>query len=67
MKDPSGKPGLASMSSRAMSHASWPRVVVIDAGFCGLAAAYELGGQGIRTTVLECDDNVGELAGVVFP
>ena len=51
------------MSSRARSHASQPHVVVIGAGFCGLAAAYELGRQGIRITVLECDDNVGGLAG----
>ena len=51
------------MSSRAMSHASRPHVVTIGAGFCGLAAAYELGRQGIRITVLEGDDNVGGLAG----
>ena len=46
-----------------MSKDSRPHVVVIGAGFCGLAAAYELGRQGIRITVLECDDNVGGLAG----
>ena len=51
------------MSSRAMSHASRAHVVVVGAGFCGLAAAYELGKHGVCTTVLECDDNVGGLAG----
>lgn len=51
------------MSSRAMSTSFRPHVVVIGAGFCGLAAAYELGKHGIRTAVLECDDNVGGLAG----
>jgi protoporphyrinogen oxidase len=38
-------------------------VVVIGAGFCGLAAAYELGKHGIRTTVLERDRDTGGLAG----
>ena len=51
------------MNSRATSTASRPHVVVIGAGFCGLAAAYELGKRGVRTTVLECDDGVGGLAG----
>ena len=51
------------MNSRATSTASRPHVVVIGAGFCGLAAAYELGKHGIRTTVLECDGSVGGLAG----
>ena len=40
-----------------------PKVVVIGAGFCGLAAAYELGRRGIRATVLESDGAVGGLAG----
>lgn len=40
-----------------------PHVVVIGAGFCGLAAAYELGKQGIRVTVLERDAEIGGLAG----
>ena len=40
-----------------------PHVVVIGAGFCGLAAAYELGKHGIRTTVLERDAEIGGLAG----
>ena len=40
-----------------------PHVVVIGGGFCGLAAAYELGRRGIRATVLECDAEVGGLAG----
>ena len=37
--------------------------MVIGAGFCGLAAAYELGRRGIRATVLEQDSEVGGLAG----
>lgn len=40
-----------------------PRVAVIGAGFCGLAAAYELGKRGVRATVLERDRHVGGLAG----
>ena len=40
-----------------------PHVVVIGAGFCGLAAAYELGRHGIRATVLERDAGIGGLAG----
>ena len=43
--------------------ASGPKVAVIGAGFCGLAAAYELGQRGIRATVLEMDGEVGGLAG----
>ena len=46
-----------------MFNTSRPHVVVVGAGFCGLAAAYALGKHGIRTTVLEGDDNVGGLAG----
>ena len=38
-------------------------VVVIGGGFCGLAAAYELGRRGIRVTVLERDEDIGGLAG----
>jgi len=34
---------------------SRPHVVVIGGGFCGLAAAYELGKHGVRATVLERD------------
>ena len=49
---------MSSRNSLAQSH-----VVVIGAGFCGLAAAYELGKRGIDTTVLESDDSVGGLAG----
>ena len=51
------------MNNRAKSTPSRPHVVVIGAGFCGLAAAYELGKHGVRATVLECDDSVGGLAG----
>ena len=45
------------------SNAPQSNVVVIGGGFCGLAAAYELGQRGIRATVLECDDDIGGLAG----
>ena len=38
-------------------------VVIIGAGFCGLAAAWELVQRGIAVTVLEQDDEVGGLAG----
>lgn len=40
-----------------------PHVAVIGGGFCGLAAAYELGRMRIRATVLERDAEVGGLAG----
>ena len=40
-----------------------PHVAVIGGGFCGLAAAYELGKCGIRATVLERDGELGGLAG----
>lgn len=40
-----------------------PRVAVVGGGFGGLAAAYELGRQGIRAIVLEADPEVGGLAG----
>ena len=46
-----------------MAVTSKPHVVVIGAGFCGLAAAYELGKHGIQATVLESDDEIGGLAG----
>lgn len=38
-------------------------VVVIGAGFCGLAAGYELSARGIRVTVIEADEDIGGLAG----
>jgi protoporphyrinogen oxidase len=38
-------------------------VVIVGGGFCGLAAAYELGRRGIRATVLEQDEEIGGLAG----
>ena len=38
-------------------------VVVIGAGFTGLAAAYELRRRGISTTVLEKTGQVGGMAG----
>lgn len=40
-----------------------PHVAVIGAGFCGLAAAYELTRRGITVTALEQDANIGGLAG----
>ncbi len=43
--------------------ASRPHVAVIGGGFCGLAAAYELGRRGVRATVLERDAEIGGLAG----
>lgn len=46
-----------------MTKTSQPHVVVIGAGFCGLATAYELGRYGIHVTVLERDDEIGGLAG----
>ena len=36
---------------------------MIGGGFCGLAAAWELGRRGIRATVLERDAEIGGLAG----
>ena len=42
---------------------SAPHVVVIGAGFTGLAAAYQLACMGIAVTVLEADADVGGLAG----
>lgn len=39
------------------------RAVVIGGGFCGLAAAYELGRLGIRATVVEAEPFLGGLAG----
>ena len=46
-----------------MEGAPQPHVAIIGAGFCGLAAAYELGKHGIRVTVLERDTEIGGLAG----
>ncbi|MCO6411282.1 MAG: NAD(P)/FAD-dependent oxidoreductase [Thiogranum sp.] len=40
-----------------------PHVAVIGAGFCGLAAGYELCRQGIRVTLIEQDEEIGGLAG----
>ncbi len=39
------------------------QVVIIGAGFCGLAAAWELTQRDIKVTVLEQDEEVGGLAG----
>jgi protoporphyrinogen oxidase len=42
---------------------STPRVVVIGGGFCGLAAAYYLVKRGVQAILLECDTELGGLAG----
>ncbi len=55
------------MSSRKMAGDSRPHVAVIGGGFSRLAAAYELGRRGVRTTVLERDAAVGGLAGSFPP
>ena len=51
------------MGTGQMTPTSRPHIAVIGAGFCGLAAAYELGLRGIRATVLERDGEIGGLAG----
>ena len=51
------------MNSRTTASVSRPHVAVIGGGFCGLAAAWELGRRGVRATVLEHDAEVGGLAG----
>lgn len=40
-----------------------PHVVIVGAGFCGLAAGYELAKQGVRVSLFEADTEVGGLAG----
>src|SRR6476661_186519 len=49
------------LSDRLMLHAraAGPRVVVVGAGFAGLAAAYELSRAGADVTVLEARNRVG--------
>jgi protoporphyrinogen oxidase len=42
---------------------SRPHVIVIGAGFCGLAAGYELCKRGVRVTIFEGDAEIGGLAG----
>jgi len=49
------------ISHRSSDHA--PHIVVIGAGFTGLAAAYRLTSMGIGVTLLESDAEVGGLAG----
>lgn len=46
-----------------MSISHTTRVVIVGAGFTGLAAAYELVKKGISVTVLEAEDEIGGLAG----
>src|SRR6266404_5425073 len=52
----------ATQSRRRASYAD-PHIVVIGAGFTGLAAAYQLIELGINVTLLEADSEVGGLAG----
>lgn len=40
-----------------------PHVVIIGAGFCGLAAGYELSKHKVRVTILERETEIGGLAG----
>jgi protoporphyrinogen oxidase len=40
-----------------------PHVALIGAGFCGLAAGYELAKRGVRVTLFERDAEIGGLAG----
>ncbi len=42
---------------------SGAKVVIVGAGYTGLATAYELSRAGINVTVLEADEEVGGLAG----
>ena len=46
----------------AADQAARPRVVVVGAGFSGLAAAYELAKRGFRPVILEAEAEVGGLA-----
>ena len=48
--------------SNDLGSAEGPRVVVVGAGFSGLAAAYELVQRGFRPIVLEAESEVGGLA-----
>jgi protoporphyrinogen oxidase len=45
------------------SGGSTPHVAIIGAGFCGLAAGYELSKRGICVTLFEKDQDAGGLAG----
>jgi len=40
-----------------------PHVVIIGAGFCGLAAGYELSKRGVSVTIFERESEIGGLAG----
>ena len=50
-------------ASPAKAPSGAPRVLVIGGGFCGLAAAWELGRLGLPATLLEQDEGLGGLAG----
>lgn len=51
------------MRTTSESNAAVRHIVVIGAGFTGLAAAYQLVRLGMRVTVVEADSEVGGLAG----
>lgn len=51
------------MTTAAGAPAETPHVIIIGAGFTGLAAAHRLVRSGVRVTVLEQDPEVGGLAG----
>lgn len=46
-----------------MANGKAPHVIIIGAGFCGLAAGYELSKRGVRVTMIEKDEEIGGLAG----
>jgi len=54
-----GAGGLLSLDSRAASSADLPRVIVVGAGFAGLACADELATAGYQVTVVEARHRVG--------
>lgn len=43
------------------------RIVIVGAGYTGLAAAFDLVQAGHKVTILECDDDIGGLAGTFEP
>jgi protoporphyrinogen oxidase len=53
----------SAIQTRRSRSGAEPHIVVIGAGFTGLAAAYQLARLGIGATVLESDAEVGGLAG----
>ena len=51
---------MSSIASACRNAREGEQVVIIGAGFTGLAAAYELGRRGIKATILESDGLIGE-------